>query len=828
MMDLSLISQKRKDLIIYAILLVITSIIILSIYKSGYLFGSKTDWSSQHVVFPDYLRQKFYATGNIFPDFSMNNGGGQNIYSLSYYGLYSPIILISYLLPMIPMVYYITASSIIIIMLSVCLCYYWLRSQNINYIVAFIATICFLCAGPLIFHAHRHIMFMYYMPFLLLGLIGVDRYINNKRISLLIFSIFLCIMTSYFFSVGCILGILVYYCYRYMNNNENAKIKNLLLSLGPIFLGIVIAVMMSAILWLPTLFIILNGRDATNVQMISIFSLLVPDLTFKTLFHNPYSLGLTTISLIALVATILSRKRNERILSITLFSFLIFPIVLYILNGTLYLREKALIPLLPLYILIIALFLTKIIKLINNLKLNRNQKRFLISTIFLLIMTEAILTCLSSNRLDELVSKKEYELIYDPDKITLIKDILEQDDTFYRMNDLTDINRTSNVVYDMGYYQTSIYSSTFNSNYYNFYFDKLHNPINTRNYLILDAANNILFQNFMGVKYIIAKEKPAAGYQQIKQKGDYILYENENVLPLGYATSNVISEEDYEKIGFPYDMEVFFNKVIVEKSVKTATNNVSNFKIDKIKFNIDGELIKNQQNMVITNKNDRYLIEAKRKASFEIPLDFNINENIFILSFIVSNEKNEDNLDTSITINGVKNKLSNKLSSYPNKNNKFVFVISSNEKTEQLKLEFSRGTYEIYDLEAYIAPSSQLEIAIIKMDSFIVDKKSFIDNQIVGDINVKEDGYFATTLPYDKGFKIIVDGKNQVYERVNTAFVGFPIDKGQHHIVIEYTAPYKLVGIIISSIGFIIFAGIWLRSKNYKKDREEIRVIEHN
>ena len=51
------------------------------------VFGANMDWISQHSVIPDYFRKQFYETGNLFPEFAMNLGGGQNIYNYSYYGL---------------------------------------------------------------------------------------------------------------------------------------------------------------------------------------------------------------------------------------------------------------------------------------------------------------------------------------------------------------------------------------------------------------------------------------------------------------------------------------------------------------------------------------------------------------------------------------------------------------------------------------------------------------------------------------------------------------------------------------------------------------------
>ena len=56
------------------------------LFNHGTVWGSVTDWSCQHFAVPEYLRMRFYETHDIFPDFAMQLGAGQNIYNLSYYG----------------------------------------------------------------------------------------------------------------------------------------------------------------------------------------------------------------------------------------------------------------------------------------------------------------------------------------------------------------------------------------------------------------------------------------------------------------------------------------------------------------------------------------------------------------------------------------------------------------------------------------------------------------------------------------------------------------------------------------------------------------------
>lgn len=104
--------DKAKRYIPYLLLTALTLFFCRMFVGRYGIFGAKVDWFSQHSVLPDYFRQQFYATGKLFPEFAANLGGGQNIYHFAYYGLYSPLILPSYLLPFVKMSDYIMAVSV--------------------------------------------------------------------------------------------------------------------------------------------------------------------------------------------------------------------------------------------------------------------------------------------------------------------------------------------------------------------------------------------------------------------------------------------------------------------------------------------------------------------------------------------------------------------------------------------------------------------------------------------------------------------------------------------------------------------------------------------
>ena len=217
------------------------------------LNASIVDYNSQHAVIPDYFRKLFLETKQIFPGFAFNIGAGENIYNLSYYGLFSPIIMFSYLFPKLSMINYIQIAMLIITITSVVLMYYFLRSK-FNNKYTFLGTLLFLLSAPLIYHTHRHIMFINYMPFLLMGLIGIDK---NKK-TMIALSVFLMIMTSYYYSVCGIIALSIYYIYKYYEDNKIVKSKVFIRDLLKYIYLVIVGILLSCVLILPTMYVILN------------------------------------------------------------------------------------------------------------------------------------------------------------------------------------------------------------------------------------------------------------------------------------------------------------------------------------------------------------------------------------------------------------------------------------------------------------------------------------------------------------------------------------------------------------------------------------------
>ena len=85
-------ATKRQTLLHCGALAAILGVVVGLIFlvHPGCVYGAQTDWSNQHFAIPEYFRTRFYATGNLFPNFAMQLGSGQNIFNFAYYGLIQP------------------------------------------------------------------------------------------------------------------------------------------------------------------------------------------------------------------------------------------------------------------------------------------------------------------------------------------------------------------------------------------------------------------------------------------------------------------------------------------------------------------------------------------------------------------------------------------------------------------------------------------------------------------------------------------------------------------------------------------------------------------
>ena len=871
------------------------------------VFGAKVDWISQHSVIPDYFRKQFYATGKLFPEFAMNLGGGQNIYNYSYYGLYSPLFLLSYALPFVKMSTYVIIMEMVCLMASVLLVYMWLNRKGFGRAVSFAVAVIFLLTGPMICQSYSQIMFVNYMPFLILALMGVDRYFEKRRSGLLAVSTFLMIMTSFYFSIGGMLALVIYgiHCYgrKLEGKNERATVKGFLCEGMRFLLPMIFAVLASGVLLVPTAFALI-GRSSgessggnANAESLSVLlgsgnatkilkGLFFPQLRLSGVFYSPYGLGFGTLMLTVLVATMFRRRWSDRVMAWIIAIVAGVPVFVYILNGGLYLRDKALIPLIPLFCYMLAMYLKKVnceefswvgcipyVVTMELIYIGRNQEgmeklwSFLMSesqimfgcylaagmikevwrnrkqtiwrargTVLILAGSMAVFLAVFDNQYakekQEMLDTTFYKQVTDSkiaDAIQTATDEAKKDGGFYRTVQLGNDDENAanlNRVWNTDQYISSIYSSSYNKAYQNFRKDTFGLEQPYRNFLMQSEESNPIYARFMGEKYIVTKAK-MKGVRLLGVSGEWKIYENESAAPIIYGTSQLMSEKDYSKLEYPYNQTLLLEKVVVPKSTAKQADSGQQANSIETVDDLHNAVLQFWENSCISETDGGYHIYAKKdtkvKAEIVSQIDINsantvntenVGENVkvanetkkvsgnrvLMLRFKVKNLK--PSKDLTIWMNGNRNKLSAKQRVYYNDNTTFTYAVALDSDENQVEVTFGKGKYNLSDVEAYVTTLPGTELY---ESEFLQNDTKTKGNVIAGSLTMQKSGYLITSIPYDSGFEIQVDGKPATSEKVNTAFLGCKVKEGEHDIVITYHALGLAAGKVMSFVGMIGF-----------------------
>ena len=821
-MQMKKIEKIKIPLLLFCMCLVVCWIFVL---QYG-IFGSNLDWINQHSVLPDYFRQRFYDTGQLFPDIAWNLGAGQNIYNFSYYGLFNPIIWISYLLPFVPMSLYIQITSILSYGASVVIFYCWLKKKCDDRITL-ACTFLFLLAAPLVYHSYNQLMFVNYMPFLCAAFLGVDKYVEEKKKALLLCGVCGMILTSFFFSIGGLLALGIYGASRFTEKGIKEFFKNSVSLAGVLLHG----VLFCGILLIPTAFVLFGrGGSGSQAEMaVSLFT--VQPMRF---LYTPHGVGLSALALIALFDDMICRRKwQEKFLSVSLFLIFTVPLAGYVLNGGLYDKGKVFIPFLPLMCMEVAKYIDRIKKRESTF---RDILPYLITAIFLIAGKTfwALLDCgvmllcfLIRKRFsafplavwvscvilfcsgwtinkgsDHIIPKEDYEKILDRDTKAEVEEILGKDAGWYRMEEqqggkkeLQDINR----IEDSRQLITSVYSSAYNEEYDKFRRETFDINQHFRNNMMQAVSDNPLFLQLMGVKYVIGKH-PLAGYELLEEGKNGNLYVNSHVAPIGYVTNEVVAEKNYQTLDFPANQTAFLWKAVAESAQSEEdfpTMNTYPLEIPEIN---EGE---NQ--IKRTSFGWSFSLSTEKKVSIPIK-DIPMTEDLLSVKFQVKNKKDKD---MYIRLCGQTNRLTAKSHEYANHNESFAYTVTLNQENQTADFIFGPGEYEISNLEAFTGNLSELSNEKLYETPLKLEKTE--GDTLVCSVDNKEAGYLISSIPYDEGFEIRLNGKKISMEKVNTAFLGAKVPKGKCTIEISYEAEGKTLGFLCTGVGILLLFGYKIR-----------------
>ncbi len=827
-------NQMLQNVVFTGILVAVFFLLIGLILPEGCFYGSTIDWYDQHVTLAETIRRTCMEEKTLAPAW-MIIGGGNNGFQFAYYGYFRPDIILGCLLPQVPMTFLIPAYALCSYLAAVLLMRYWLRLEGMSPFGAFFGSMLFLLANCF-FQTHRQIMFVNYLPFLLLALI----FLKKRKFALMSVSLTLIYLHSFYYAIAC-LAVIGWFAVGMLRREADWAGKRKLLFQG--VTSVILSIGMAMMLLLPTFMAILehkhSGEKATTLT-----ELVLPNA--QNLLYSPYGMGLTVICLYLLLLGLTIREYRWQ--SALLLIGSLFGVAPYILNATLYARGKILVPFVPVVLLYCMKIFQKIrrgevrwkfwiflvfagviasqwgqawfwwvtldtgillVAALVDTKLRKKQEvngcsdigceTGIVRYLFLFIMPFLIYVRLADGEnWQGMPTSEAQEQNFTEEELQAICG-----NKLYRCNKLTDAKKECNALQFYGQQTTTMYSSVTNSAYQNFYYDLTKMPIQINNRTALLEERNPLFAQLMAERYVLTTEnKIPYGYKIVAQQGKNVIAENPNVLPIAYTTSDCISDQQFEALGDTQKMTALSRYTVVED----ASDSVSVSDMEQISLPaLDSNEVECSDNVKVQAINNGYQMKVTDKGTIRIPLDSAMQNGTLYFRFRVNNHTEKP---VVISANGRKNKLSGLSAPYPNENNCFSYMLKERGNDKYIMLRLSEGSYDITDVACYVFPGQLLADKQVEAAELVSEDQWEKNSVLKCNVTASEDEYFVTSIPMQNGLKLYVDGKETKIETVNTAFAGAKLSSGSHTIDLRFDPPGQKYGMMASLLSVVLFA-IW-------------------
>lgn len=294
----------------------------------------------------------------------------------------------------------------------------------------------------------------------------------------------------------------------------------------------------------------------------------------------------------------------------------------------------------------------------------------------------------------------------------------------------------------------------------------------------------------LGVKSILLRDMEITdrtGYEYYYVKDRVQLYKNNLPASIGYWMDQKTQDWNYQSLNpfdvqndlmeKAYDISDLFEKISVEMPVA------------------DGCTVEDQGN-------GNYYVENEDRQNNYVTFVFNVEENTDLyLHFDYSGAEN-----TELFVNG-ESRQSGRLNSQ---------IISVGKVSEgdvvSLKIEPEQGddgTGTIV-MRAASLDDKKFKQLVSEMKKNSFQMKSYTSTSIFGQVNAKEDGVLFFSIPYDQGWKVMIDGKEEEIKPMEEGFLSVAIEKGKHKISLKYCSPGFSIGWKISAAAWSVFILLWI------------------
>ena len=331
------------------------------------------------------------------------------------------------------------------------------------------------------------------------------------------------------------------------------------------------------------------------------------------------------------------------------------------------------------------------------------------------------------------------------------------------------------------------------------------------------SENSPVTNMFMNLKYLISRDGTIGNtydLSEVSSSGVVKLFKNNHYLPMGFiVNSELIHWEEIEAENsfsqFEKQNEFFRYATGISESVYTNVAVSSQEHTDSSQFNV-------------TEKADGTYGFSCLQTGIKPQLKWNYiapKSGLYLVS---------SHIDKGDTINIIKND-TEQMGSH---NMGRPYIASMGYFNEGDKITVKS------DLSENASGSARIYVCALNQDVFEKGYKmlgestmttTYFNNggKMEGTIDAKRGGLFYTSIPYEKGWTAYVDGKETEITPVGGSILAFPIEAGEHTIVLKYAPNGFWPGLVVSLVCLLGFAAccVWvyvLRKKlipDFAKDK---------
>lgn len=443
---------------------------------------------------------------------------------------------------------------------------------------------------------------------------------------------------------------------------------------------------------------------------------------------------------------------------------------------------------------------------------NKNAQKKTVSFVLVtFILCETIISSIVGLPLNQ--DNKNYKENYKTytDAINYIDN---KDSGFYR-TELCYLNTRMDPAY-YGYNGISVFSSMAYESYSQLQssLGMQSNKVNSYTYNTQTPVFNMMFN----IKYLIQTDVSLAPssnlYKKIYTTSDKKsnVYESKYNLPIAYCVNSKIDDWVTDE-GNPFEIQSDF--------VKLATGYSNLFK--PVEYNsTDFDAVSGDD----VTENGTYWLEKSDSSSNygteTVSLSPTIDGNLYL--YVKSSDLK------TITVNS--EKVSDITQSMEDA---YILDLGYHNKGDEVLVSLDASKMESestsFDFYCYTADDTVVKNMYNSLAGNSLNVESYSDTTIKGTVKAKENCYLYSSIPYDDGWSVYVDGKKAETFEIGGTLLAIELTPGQHKIEYKYFPVGFLYGIIISAVTVFGLCGFYIYNKsslklNKSKRRKDKIIVE--